>query len=452
MTDIPSFQSSSLTHLLFYPETEKNKTSDQIIRYESENYLSGLPTRDELVARNDGGSTSTLNDEIANYQDIPFMPVDVGEAKEYFNQIPYYILRLYGYLVNGQKAVVAITSIKVFFNICVSSNTSIPKFWFKVKDILATGKDNEKKTVNMNLIQIKCIKAYPIHGYHAEKKPYLCIVTPNKNLRFIALSIISSYNSRLIPNLSFNNSGYDWPFIVEKATKLNVLEWMVQRMLANSHKKANAESILTWNYFGRKEAKDRASDSSKKYMHEIINYCVIDALRCQELMIKSNIINDYRKMASIAHISSFDSHYYAIGMKKVSGKFPEAYVFLPEKGLENKRPMVSTLSEADKLKKENKVLHSIKFKYGSKPAQLKPLGSKKEYMGLVKSRIDGSQRDHAGGSISIANIIEDVCLQSKPKKHAEMTDILNPFIGSSYDDFRKEYSFVHFVYNSLNSK
>ena len=52
--------------------------------------------------------------------------------------------------------------------------------------------------------------------------------------------------------LGFNNSGYDWPFIVEKATKLNVLKWMVQRMSANPHKKADAESILIWNYFGEK--------------------------------------------------------------------------------------------------------------------------------------------------------------------------------------------------------
>ncbi|CAB4483756.1 unnamed protein product [Rhizophagus irregularis] len=52
--------------------------------------------------------------------------------------------------------------------------------------------------------------------------------------------------------LGFNDSGYDWPFIVEKATKLNVLKWIVQRMSANPHKKADAESILTWNYFGGK--------------------------------------------------------------------------------------------------------------------------------------------------------------------------------------------------------
>ncbi len=111
----------------------------------------GIPTRDELVTRNDEGLTSTLNNEIMNYRDIPFMPADVEEAKEYINQIPYYILHLYGYLINGQKAVVTIISIKIFFDIRVSDNASIPKFWSKIKDILITGKDKEGGIVNMSL-------------------------------------------------------------------------------------------------------------------------------------------------------------------------------------------------------------------------------------------------------------------------------------------------------------
>ena len=78
-----------------------------------------------------------------------------------------------------------------------------------------------------------------------------------------------------------------------------------------------------------------------------------------------------------------------ISDQKTSGKFPGAYVFPPEKGLENKHPvtgldfaslylniimtynfspekMVSILSEVDKLKRENKVLHNIEFKYSGK--------------------------------------------------------------------------------------
>ncbi|GES94728.1 DNA polymerase family B-domain-containing protein [Rhizophagus clarus] len=661
--------------------------------------------------RNDKSSTSILKDEIANHRDIPFMSIDIEEAKEYINKTPHYILRLYGYLVNGQKAVVTITGIKVFFDIRVPNNTSIPKFWSKIKGILATGEDGSGSTMNMNLIRMECIKAYPICGYHAEKKPYLRITAPNKDLRFTAFDIISRYNSetdqenrietasddtgtyyhnfeplyKIYPSslfvndralvltwdietydsrglgnfpeakndtsqvfticmtlhwkddpkpleqiclvdvetapdpdwitiiyiqLSFNDSGYDWPFIVEKATKLNVFDWMVQQMSANPYKTANTQSTLTWNYFGgtgkplssgyfhrdqwakktdrnfRKtegresinikinpsltfessflklpgcvlidvrasfmqlhprsektslkyflekygldgkadmpmsklwkyysEAKDRASDSSKKHMHEIVNYCVIDALCCQELMVKSNVINDYREVASIAHISLFNSHYYAIGTKKASGKFPGAYVFPPEKGLENKHPvtgldfrslypsiimtynlspekMVSTLSEVDKLKRENKVLHSIEFKYGGKPvrawtirhgnksdqeglftkilknllnirnelkAQLKVLGKKKEYMGKVKSKMDS-----AGRSFLVVDAIKDVLFSVKnTERHAEMTKILSSFIvpeehsdgaDLSYDDFMKEYSSICFEYNSLNSK
>ncbi|CAG8677855.1 21067_t:CDS:2, partial [Gigaspora rosea] len=168
-----------------------------------------------------------------------------------------------------------------------------------------------------------------------------------------------------------------------------------------------------WKYYLK--AKNGISNSSIKNMHEIINYCSTDALRCQELIVKCNIINDYREVASIAYITLFDSHYYGIGMKvgnllgaeawaqdilfsmktsdqKASEKFPEAYVFPPEKGFENKRPvtgldfaslypsiimtynlspkkMVSILSEVDKLHRENKVLHSIKFKYNGKLVQ-----------------------------------------------------------------------------------
>ncbi|PKC54167.1 DNA/RNA polymerase, partial [Rhizophagus irregularis] len=337
--------------------------------------------------------------------------------------------------------------------------------------------------------------------------------------------------------LGFNDSGYDWPFIVEKATKLKVLDWMVQQMSANPRKTANIQSILIWNYFGgtgkplssgffhrnqwtkktdrnfRKtegresinikfstnnlsfessflklpgcvpidvcvnllqlfprserrslkyflkdcgldskadlpmsklwkyysEVRGRISDSSTENMHEIANYCTIDALRCQELAVRHNIINDYREVASIAYITLFDTHYYAIGTKKASGKFPGAYVFPPVKGLENKRPvtgldfrslypsiimtynlspekMVSTLSEADELERENKVLHNIEFKYN-------------------------------------ANAIKDVLSSTKNvKKRAEMVKILDPFIDLSYDNFIKEYSSVCFAYDSLNSK
>ena len=50
-------------------------------------------------------------------------------------------------------------------------------------------------------------------------------------------------------------------------------------------------------------------------MREVANYCIIDALRCQELLVKLSVINDYREVASIAYVSLFDAHYRTNGMK-----------------------------------------------------------------------------------------------------------------------------------------
>ena len=52
---------------LFHPEAKKDKIIGQVIRYSGENYLMDIPTHDDLVLRNDEGSTSTLNNEIANH-------------------------------------------------------------------------------------------------------------------------------------------------------------------------------------------------------------------------------------------------------------------------------------------------------------------------------------------------------------------------------------------------
>ena len=99
-------------------------------------------------------------------------------------------------------------------------------------------------------------------------------------------------------------------------------------------------------------------------MREVAEYCIIDAISCQRLMVKYNAIKEYREMASIAFISLYDSHYFAVGMKvrnflsaeawqeriltstipceqMETGKYPGAYVFSPVKGLKNRQPVIS---------------------------------------------------------------------------------------------------------------
>src|SRR5436189_5628821 len=97
-------------------------------------------------------------------------------------------------------------------------------------------------------------------------------------------------------------------------------------------------------------------------MREVANYCIIDTLRCQELLVKLSVINDYREVASIAYVSLFDAHYRANEMKVQNlldayavkrdivfstrvceniekGKYPGVYVFPPKKGIETKWPV-----------------------------------------------------------------------------------------------------------------
>ena len=81
-------------------------------------------------------------------------------------------------------------------------------------------------------------------------------------------------------------------------------------------------------------------------------------------------------------------------------------------------------------------------------AELKLLKKKKDYMELVKGRLDSVSESNP-----MASIIKDVLSSTKDtKKRTEMAQILDPFINVVYATFRKEYSSVRFTYDSLNSK
>ncbi|GBB98407.1 hypothetical protein RclHR1_32190001 [Rhizophagus clarus] len=101
----------------FHPEAEKDKI---VIHYSGEKYLSGLPTLDDIVAENDEGLTTILEDALSKQQDIPFMAIKNEGSTERINRTYRYVLRLYGRLINGQKALVTLVGIQVFFDILVS--------------------------------------------------------------------------------------------------------------------------------------------------------------------------------------------------------------------------------------------------------------------------------------------------------------------------------------------
>ncbi|GES74845.1 DNA polymerase family B-domain-containing protein [Rhizophagus clarus] len=126
--------------------------------------------------------------------------------------------------------------------------------------------------------------------------------------------------------------------------------------------------------------------TTAEQMHKVAKYCIINALSYQRLMVKHNVINKYREIASIAFLSLFDAHYFA----GETEKFPGAYVFPPVKGFENRCPVtglkfaslypslimtynlspdkiILSQEHAVSVEQSDKKLHKIEFLFNNNP-------------------------------------------------------------------------------------
>ncbi|GES96434.1 DNA polymerase [Rhizophagus clarus] len=191
-------------------------------------------------------------------------------------------------------------------------------------------------------------------------------------------------------------------------------------------------------YYGRALRETNATTAEQ--MHEVAKYCMIDALSCQRLMVKRNVINEYREVANIAFISLSDAHYFAIGMKvsnllsvsvwwervltstiserTETESFPDAYIFPPIKGLENKHPV--------EIKKH-----------------LAPVKEKKKVIELVIGLMDKD--------LSLSEAIEHILAKLKEKNHASLNKNLYHFINKEKHEFMAEYDSVCFEYSCLDA-
>ena len=72
-----------------------------MIRYSSENYLIDILTRNKLVAKNNKGLSTILNNNLAKQKEIPFMAIDFENLLKKIGEKNCYILHLYDFLING---------------------------------------------------------------------------------------------------------------------------------------------------------------------------------------------------------------------------------------------------------------------------------------------------------------------------------------------------------------
>lgn len=179
--------------------------------------------------------------------------------------------------------------------------------------------------------------------------------------------------------IGFNDSGYDWPFVVEKAERHDILTWMWQKMSAICQYNQSSDNIIKRHYNDKRRREIKINSEKTFYsqclmvpgtisidclpcfmkiyprleinkfgtlkfylvdnqlptkvdlpyllmnkyyvagnpvhMREIAYYCIVDSISVQRLFVKRNIITDYREVSTLAYVSLSDSHYYAGGVK-----------------------------------------------------------------------------------------------------------------------------------------
>jgi DNA polymerase elongation subunit (family B) len=230
--------------------------------------------------------------------------------------------------------------------------------------------------------------------------------------------------------IDFNGSGYDWPFLVERAKQHGVLGWMFHKMTITPWRSAPTDAeVYKWNYSFERQIKLSAEENatccflktpgcvpldmrvcyrrlypksenkgpaslkaylsicglpgkadmphthmwdlyekalaaanpgekkvSEENMRHVAHYCVVDALRCQQLLVHHNLISEHREMGVLAFLPVYDVYMFAIGAKvgnllgryahqmgiavttfaednSGAAQYPGAYVVPPKKGL-----------------------------------------------------------------------------------------------------------------------
>ncbi|CAB4396548.1 unnamed protein product [Rhizophagus irregularis] len=125
--------------------------------------------------------TAILQQCLSAKQPVHFMPTEVSDDIEGYSS---YILRITGSLINGQKAVVNITGIRPFFDVEVPENHSPSSFKTILARILSVTLKNTTK------FGFEDIRAFPLQGYHTEKKAFIHVRTWNHFDRYNALKAV----------------------------------------------------------------------------------------------------------------------------------------------------------------------------------------------------------------------------------------------------------------------
>ncbi|CAI2189231.1 18361_t:CDS:2 [Funneliformis geosporum] len=313
------------------------------------------------------------------------MAIENEGLTERINKMYYYVLRLYGCLINGQKALVTLINIQVFFDILVLDGETPDKCKEKTQS-QELGEFAKVLDLNYDVFMISIILYWKDDPKSLKQ---ICLVDVEIEPDPHWITIICRNQKEHIISTYLNGCG--------RAKSENDF---VKKYTVKTPKKGE-EDLEEKEYIGGPiKIKIIEKESSLKFF--------LQKFGLDKLLVNESIINDYREVASIAYVSLFDIHYHANEMKVWNllsvcakrdmvistivfkdikkGKYPDAYIFSPKKGIITERPVtgldfaslyfniiiaynlssekiILDREKADNVCKNGNKLHMIEFKF-----------------------------------------------------------------------------------------
>src|SRR6266498_6009420 len=121
-----------------YILTISDQTDCRILTcYDDVGLLASIPSRNKIIAEHGNRMSDILQQYLSNKQLMHFIPTAVSNKTEYINKMSTYILHISGCLINGQKTVINIMSIRLFFDIIVLEEVPLSIFKSKLVRIIS---------------------------------------------------------------------------------------------------------------------------------------------------------------------------------------------------------------------------------------------------------------------------------------------------------------------------
>ncbi|CAG8603038.1 12499_t:CDS:2 [Cetraspora pellucida] len=245
--------------------------STQLEQYGSEKTIAVISSCNDIISECDNGLTAILQESLSDKQPIYFMPNDnhydrtriLKEVRKHnIETASDDITNVYYYRKVACEERLHLSEWAILSNYNYISNTNLPHYYFRVfvNNFQPLGDNRlDEQIVSLALIHDRTlVLIWDIETYSSHKigdpLKQICLVdvemAPNPDWVIVVcenqtnlLKAFALCWKAIMPDIQirFNNSQYDWPFIIEKAKSLGILEWMYNHMLP---KPSNIKEII----------------------------------------------------------------------------------------------------------------------------------------------------------------------------------------------------------------